>query len=98
MENDLRLKITDYFKLPPSQRRQLIIDLVDFYFEKNVSLRTRNEFEISIGQLIFNLELEYKFALKSESYNRVEIYQKLSRIFHTIRDEYINENEEENGL
>lgn len=98
MENDLRLKITDYFKLSPSQRRQLIIDLVDFYFERNVSLRNQNEFETSIGQLIFNLELEYKFALKSESYNRVEIYQKLSKIFHTIREDYLNENEEENGL
>lgn len=93
MENDLRLKITEYFNLPPSDRKKLIVDLVDFYFEKNVSTRTKNEFEVSIGQLLFNLELEYRFALKSESYNRAEIYSKLTTIFNNIRNQYLNENE-----
>lgn len=93
MENDLRLKITEYFNLSPSDRKKLIVDLVDFYFEKNVSTRTKNEFEVSIGQLLFNLELEYRFALKSESYNRAEIYSKLTTIFNNIRNQYLNENE-----
>jgi hypothetical protein len=86
MENDLRLKISEYFKLSLEDRDNLIKDLTDFYFDKNVSTRTLQEFDTSINQLIFWLEMEYKFALKTEAYNRVEIYQKLSRIFHLIKE------------
>lgn len=91
MENDLRLKITDYFNLSDTERKELIVELVDFYFERNVSTKNKNEFEVSIGQLIFHLELEHRFAVKSESYNRAEIYSKLARIFHNIRETYENE-------
>ena len=94
MEIDLRLKINEYFSLSISDRDQLIADLVEFYFSRNVSVRTLNEFEVSIGQLIFNLEMEHNFAVKSEAYNRAEIYFKLCRIFHQIRDEYYNTMEE----
>jgi len=97
MENDLRLKITDYFNLNKEERYKLILDLTEFYLDNNVSKRTKNEFEVSIGQLIFHLELEHRFAIRSESYNRAEIYSKLSSIFRNIREEYLNE-EEDDGL
>lgn len=90
MENDLRLKINEYFSLNKSERELLIRELTNFYFDKNVSVRTPDEFEVSINQLVFALELEYKFALKSEAYNRVEIYQKLCRIFNEIREKYFD--------
>jgi len=95
MENDLRLKITEYFSMNKIDRDILIRDLTNFYFDRNVSTRNPNEFEISIGQLLFHLELEYKFALKSEAYNRAEIYQKLCRIFHNIREKYYTSLEED---
>lgn len=95
MENDLRLKITEYFNLSKEDRKKLISELTEFYFENNVSTRTQNEFEISIGQLIFHLELEYRFAIKSESYNRAEIYSKLSKIFHNIREQFLKEREDD---
>lgn len=99
MENDLRLKIADYFNMSYVQRDLLIRELTDFYFEKNVSTRNPNEFEVSISQLLYWLELEHKFALKTEDYNRVEIYQKLCRIFNSIREKYYQALEEEdNGL
>ena len=95
MENDLRLKISEYFKLNVPQRDLLIRELTNFYFDKNVSVRNPQEFEVSVSQLLYMLELEYKFALKSEAYNRVEIYQKLCKIFHNIREKYYEALEEE---
>ena len=94
MENDLRLRITEYFNLSIKDREDLIEDLVEFYFEKNVSIKNQNEFEISINQLLFSLELEHRFAIKSEAYNRAEIYQKLSRIFWEIKEEYYNQTDD----
>jgi len=46
MENDLRLKIAEYFNMSYVQRDLLIRELTDFYFEKNVSTRNPNEFEV----------------------------------------------------
>lgn len=94
MENDLRFKINEYFSLSPRDRDVLIEELTEFYFDKNVSVRTMDEFQTSIGQLIFNFHLEFKFALKSEAYHRAEIYDKLIRIFESIREQTL----EENGL
>lgn len=91
MENDLRLKIVEYFSHSKTEREQIIEELTKFYFDKNVSLDSRDAFEKSIDQLIFSLQLEYQFALKSESYNRVEIYQKLARIFWNIKEKFIDD-------
>lgn len=91
MENDLRLKITNYFELSKEERNKLIKDLTDFYFTKNVSTRSVEEFEISIGQMIFHMELEHRLAIKGEAYNRAEIYFQLSRIFHNLRKKFLEE-------
>lgn len=91
MENDLRLKITNYFDLNETERRDFIQELTDFYFTKNVSTRSVQEFEVSIGQLIFHIDLEHRLAVKTEAYNRAEIYSKLSKIFHNIRKQFLEE-------
>ena len=93
METDLRLRITEYFSLNQKDREQLLTELIEFYYERNVSVRTKHEFETSIGQLIFNFELEWRFAVKSEAYHRAEIYSKLLIVFNRIREQILEEND-----
>jgi len=93
---DFRERITEYFSFSPKERDELILELSQFYFEKNVSTKNIDEFLLTIDQLIFFIDMEYKFSLKTESYNRSEIYSKLSKIFYNIREQVLNE--EENGL
>lgn len=96
---DLRLRINEYFSLNQKDRDQLIADLTEFYFDRNVSTRNSNEFEVSIGQIIFNFQLEHQFAVKSEAYHRAEIYKKLIIIFDNIREKFLEEiGGEEYGL
>jgi hypothetical protein len=94
MEKDFRERITEYFSYSDEERKQLITELSQFYFEKNVSTKNIDEFELTIDQLIFFLEMEWKFSIKSESYNRAEIYSKLSKIFYNIRESTLNETED----
>jgi len=96
MEKDFRERITEYFSYSQEDREKLILELSQFYFEKNVSVKNIDEFHLTIDQLIFFIDMEYKFSLKSESYNRAEIYSKLSKIFYNIKESVLNN--EENGL
>jgi hypothetical protein len=94
MEKDFRERITEYFSYSDEERKQLITELSQFYFEKNVSTKNIDEFELTIDQLIFFLEMEWKFSIKSESYNRAEIYSKLSKIFYNIKESTLNQTED----
>lgn len=91
MENDIRFKITNYFSLPKDERDELIIELSNFYYNRWINLDTEEKFEFTINELMFRLELEYKLALKHEEYNRVEIYQKLGRIFHSLKEKFMED-------
>ena len=94
MEKDFRERITEYFSYSDEERKQLITEFSQFYFEKNVSTKNIDEFELTIDQLIFFLEMEWKFSIKSESYNRAEIYSKLSKIFYNIKESTLNQTED----
>jgi hypothetical protein len=94
MEKDFRERISEYFSYSDEERKQLITELSQFYFEKNVSTKNLDEFELTIDQLIFFLEMEWKFSIKSESYNRAEIYSKLSKIFYNIKESTLNQTED----
>jgi hypothetical protein len=93
MENDIRFRVTNYFELSQEDREALIVELSEFYYEKWINTDTNEKFEFTIGELIFRLDLEKQFALKTEEYHRVEIYQKLGKVFYKLYENYL-----ENGL
>lgn len=86
MLEDIRFRITNYFDLSKEEREQVILDLSEFYYQKWISTENKEIFDFTINELLFRFELERKFALKSEDYHRVEIFTKLGRIFHQLKD------------
>jgi hypothetical protein len=83
---DLNLKIKQYFKLSEEQKEDLVAELVHFYYERWINEENAYIFHFTIDELLFRLEMEHRLAVKSESYERAEIYFKLSRVFHHIKE------------
>lgn len=84
---DWNLHITEYFKMDEQQREDVVVGLADFYYNRWVNIENEEIFHFTINELMFRLEMEHKFAIKSESYERAEIYFKLLRIFNEIKQE-----------
>lgn len=82
---DWNLQITEYFKLDEEKREDVIVGLADFYYNRWVNTENQEIFDFTINELMFRLEMEHRFAVKSESYERAEIYFKLLRIFNEIK-------------
>jgi hypothetical protein len=91
---DWNLAVADYFNLNEEQRDEVVVGLAKFYYDRWINTENPEIFDFTIDELIFRLELEHKFAVKGEVYERAEIYHKLLRIFHQIKEE----KEFKNGL
>jgi hypothetical protein len=84
---DWNLQITEYFKMSEEEREGVIVGLAEFYYNRWVNSENEQIFHFTIDELMFRLEMEHKFAIQSESYERAEIYFKLLRIFNEIKHE-----------
>ena len=83
---DWNLHITEYFKLDEQGREDIIVGLAQFYYERWVNDENESIFDFTINELMFRFELEHRFALKTESYERAEIYFKLLKVFNEIKE------------
>ena len=84
---DWNLAVADYFNLNEKQREEVVVGLAKFYYERWINEENDSIFDFTINELLFRLELEYRFAIQSEVYERAEIYHKLIRIFHQIKED-----------
>ena len=84
---DWNLHITEYFKLDEEGREEVIVGLSKFYYERWVNDENESIFDFTINEIMFRFELEHRFALQSESYERAEIFYKLLRIFNEIKEQ-----------
>jgi hypothetical protein len=82
---DWNLQITEYFNMTEEEREDVIVGLADFYYNRWVNAENQEIFDFTINELMFRLEMEHRFAVKTESYERAEIYFKLLRVFNEIK-------------
>lgn len=84
---DLNLKMAEYFNMNEDDRDNFVIEMANFYYERWVNTENESIFHFTINELLFRLEMEHRLAIKTENYERADVYYKLCRIFHKIKDE-----------
>ena len=87
----MNLKIQEYFKLSEEEKEDFVAELGHFYYERWINEENQYIFHFTIDELLFRLEMEHRLAVKTESYERAEIYYKLCRVFNHLKETKIIE-------
>lgn len=79
---DWNYPVSRFFKLTKEKREEYIMELGKFYYQKWVSEENEEIRAFTMLECIETFDKNEERAIKNEDYERAEIFNKLSRIFH----------------